>query len=463
MPLNATQLLMAKPYQGYGAARRLWSCRDEEILMEGPAGTGKTRSILEKLHFCALKYAGMRGLLIRKTRESMTNTVLVTFEEKVVPSDFEILVGPRRNLRQSYRYPNGSELVVGGLDNPMKIMSSEYDIVGTFESTELNKDDFESLTTRLRNGVMPYQQIIADCNPGAPSHWLNKRPDEGKMTRLLSRHEDNPVLFDQKLKQFTPFGNRYISKLDRLSGPRKLRLRHGKWAAAEGIVYEEYDEFVHCIPKFVPPPSWRKIRSIDFGYRNPFVCQWWTLDEDNRLYLYREMYMSQRIVQQHANGVFDEDVQKRIHKGIVQLSGNEQYEATIADHDAEDRATLEAEGITTIPAWKSIEQGLEAVQRRLLKQDDGRPRLFIMRDVLCETDVKLLEQSFPCCTQNEFDGYVYPLNQEGKPLKELPIDKDNHGMDAMRYAVAYADNIAAMRMNVTMEETSAIGVGGSNF
>src|SRR5215469_13273235 len=103
-------------YQAYGAARKLWGCRDEEILMEGPAGTGKTRAILEKMHFCAMKYPGFRGLIVRKTRESLTNSVLVTLEEKVIPKDSPILDGPQRRLRQTYHYPNGSEIDVGGMD-----------------------------------------------------------------------------------------------------------------------------------------------------------------------------------------------------------------------------------------------------------------------------------------------------------------------------------------------------------
>lgn len=465
MPVSAQKIIESKPYCGFGAARLLWSCRDEEILMEGPAGTGKTRSILEKIHFLALKYKGMRALIARKTRESMTHTVLVTFEEKVVPVGFIILDGPKRNLRQSYRYPNGSEIVVGGLDNPMKIMSSEYDVIGLFESTEFTKDDFESLTTRLRNGVMPYQQIIVDCNPGAPSHWLNKRPEEvrvgteeTKMTRFLSRHEDNPVLYDQRMKRFTPFGERYIQKLENLSGPRKLRLRYGKWAAAEGIVYEEYDEFVHCIPKFKIPPTWRRIRSIDFGLRNPFVCQWWAIDNDGRMYLYREMYMSNRIVQDHAQGVRDAD-EKLVRRGINQYSYGEHYETTVADHDAEDRLTLDREGISTIPAYKDIQMGIEGVRARLRPDaldPEKKPRLFVFRDCLVELDPKLLEQSFPTNTMAEFDGYVYPLNQEGKPVKELPVDKDNHGMDALRYAVAYVDDIASMTLQVAFDETSVV-------
>lgn len=432
-----------KAYTAYGAARQLWGCRDEEILMDGPAGTGKTRAILEKIHFVLMKYSGSRGLIFRKTRESMTETVLVTFEEKVVPSGSDILLGPKRNLRQSYKYPNGSELIIVGLDKPMKIMSAEYDIAGGFEATELTEDDVELVSTRLRNFVVPYQQMMLDCNPGNPNHWLNKRAKSDRMTRLLSRHEDNPVLFDPKTKEMTNNGAKYLSKLDRLTGARRLRLRFGQWAATEGMVYEDYDEFKHLITKFKVPPSWRKIRVIDFGYTNPFVCQWWAVDNDGRMYLYREIYFSKRLVKDHA-------------EIINQHSKNEVYEATVADWDAEDRATLHELGIFTIPAYKSILPGIEATALRFREAGDGKPRIFFMRDALIEMDEKLHEVGKPIATQQEIDGYSYPKGVDGKPIKEEPIKLDDHGMDGMRYAVAYVDNVSGMTLQVEAAEAVVI-------
>ena len=47
----------------------------------------------------------------------------MTFEEKGAPRPGSIAGGPRRNYRQVYHYPNGSEIVVGGLDKPGKIIS----------------------------------------------------------------------------------------------------------------------------------------------------------------------------------------------------------------------------------------------------------------------------------------------------------------------------------------------------
>jgi hypothetical protein len=290
------------------------------------------------------------------------------------------------------------------------------------------------VTTRLRNGVMPYQQILGDTNPDAPNHWLKRRADSGQLCMLESRHEDNPVLWDRKRNDWTPAGRVYISKLDNLTGARKPRLRYGKWVQAEGAVYEDWDRLLHVTDREIPS-SWRRIRAIDFGYTNPFVCQWWAIDPDGRMLLYRELYRTQRLVKDHA-------------ADIKRLSEGERIEATVADHDAEDRATLHDAGIQTIPAHKAVSPGIQAVQQRLRAAGDGKPRLFVCRGALVARDEALAEKGKPYSTEQEFDSYVWPKGADGKPQKEEPVKEYDHGMDPMRYAVAYVDQIYRREINI---------------
>jgi hypothetical protein len=79
----------------------------------------------------------------------------------------------------------------------------------------------------------------------------------------------------------------------------------------------------------------------------------------------------------------------------------------VADHDAEDRATLEAHGIYSTPANKAVSPGIQAVQERLKRAGDGRPRLFIMRDARVELDDTLLARHVPTCTAEEFDSFFH--------------------------------------------------------
>ncbi len=67
-----------------GAHRELWGARDPRILVEGPAGTGKTRNELERINALCWKYPKSRHLICRKTRASMSESVLVVVGSKMV-------------------------------------------------------------------------------------------------------------------------------------------------------------------------------------------------------------------------------------------------------------------------------------------------------------------------------------------------------------------------------------------
>lgn len=419
-----------RPYKPYGAAEDALYCRNNELLLSGPAGTGKSRGLLEKLHYCAEKYPEMRGLILRKTRASLTDSGLVTFEDKVLPEGHPALGRIKRENRHSYNYPNGSELVVGGLDKATRVMSTEYDMIYVQEAIELTEDDWENLTTRLRNGRIPYQQIIADTNPDKPIHWLKRRADSGRVHMMDSRHEDNPTLFNTGTQQWTAAGVVYIDRLDNLTGARYYRLRKGMWVSAEGLVYEGWDTAIHLIDRFEIPAEWKRYLAIDFGYTNPFVCQWWAVDPDGRLYMYREIYKTQTLVQDHAVQIekFCKDEPR-----IIDIT---------CDHDAEDRATLERHtGRGTTLAHKDVSPGIQAVQQRLKKAGDGKPRIFLLRDSVVERDPSLIEKKKPCCTAEEFDGYIWEKEKDGKTNKEEPVKVDDHGMDTLRYMVAKFDSV----------------------
>lgn len=421
-------------YRPYGAAKEVFRRHEPEILLSGPAGTGKSRAVLEKVHYACDKYPGSRWLMVRKTRSSFETTGRVTYEKIVLPP------GDAHVNYQGARYPNGSEIVFGGMDNSAKIMSGEYDGCYVQEATELTEADWEDITTRLRWGRMPYQQLLADCNPSHPTHWLKLRANVGKTLMLESRHEDNPSLWSMDSGDWTTKGANYISKLDALTGARYLRLRKGIWAAAEGMVFDNWEPLIHRIDRIpaasnMPaerldrngvPKAWPRIWSVDFGYTNPFVWQAWAIDPDGRLYRYHEIYKTQTLVVDHA---------KRI---MEVCQGEPRPFAIVCDHDAEDRATLErAFGMRTWPAYKAVIPGIQAVQDRLRVAGDGRPRIFFLRDTLVDRDMALEEAKKPLCTEEEVEGYVW----NSKVKREEPVKQDDHGCDCARYLVALVDDI----------------------
>lgn len=436
-------------YQPRGAARQLLACRDDEVLLDGPAGTGKSRACLEKLNLAAIKYPGMVGLIVRQVRDTLASTALRTFEKFVAPELIEsgavVYHAATQREPARYRYWNGSELWLAGMDKPSKIMSTEFDMIYVMEATELKVDSWEALTTRLGRGVaMPYQQLIADCNPDAPTHWLKIRADLGAVTMLHSRHLDNPRMYTDA-GQLTPVGTVYIGKLDNLTGVRRLRLRDGLWVAAEGVIWESFDPAVHVIDRFEIPVDWPRIWVVDFGLVNPFVWQAWARDGDGRLFRYREIYMSGRLVEDHAKkimglvcpgAVWNDDQRRWVGGHWLEPKPTR----VLCDHDAEDRATLRRYlGMSNHAADKRVKMGLEAVEKRFRDK-----RIFFLKGSLVERDQSLVDARKPWRTEDEIPAYVWD------ETKEAPVKENDHGCDDVRYVVSQCD----LKARVTSKDRS---------
>jgi len=419
-----------------GAALRLLSCRDAELLISGPAGTGKSRACMIKLHLAALKYPGADLLVVRKTAKSLSSSFTTEWESLIreaLQAGIVRFWGPTPRRPAQYRYSNGSTVTLGGLDDPIKIMSTQRDIIYVQEATEVRQPDWDAMNTRLRAGNLPYQQLLADCNPDAETHWLKQRANGGKTTLLISTHRDNPRYFTADGKP-TEVGAAYLDRLDNLTGVRLLRLRDGLWAAAEGIIWESWDPTVHVIPRKDIPWDWPRIWSVDFGMRHPFVWQAWAVAPDGELIRYREIHMSGRIVEDHAR-----QIMSLVRPGSVwndkarRWDGGQWVEPKpqkiLCDHDAEDRETLARYlDMNNSPADKRVKPGLEAVEKRLRDR-----RVLFMEGSLVEVDQQAVDERRPTCTEEEIPGYVWD------DAKEAPVKEDDDGCDTLRYVVADQD------------------------
>lgn len=447
-------------FRTQGKVTELWHCTGPEVVISGPAGTGKTRGGLELLHYRLATTAGLRALLLRKTFAALKSTAMITFDEQVHPDwDGVIFRGDTNKRPAQYIYPNGSTLVVGGLDNPLKVMSAEYDIIYVPEMTELTLRDWESLISRTNRPGRPkplgFAQVMGDCNPDAPSHWAKQRADAGLMHMLISTHEDNPSIYNVETGEYTADGLSYISTLDRLTGVRYLRLRKGFWAAAEGMVYQdawnasynlisrqEVERQNERTGRYELPRTWPRYLSIDFGFNHPFVCQWWAKDPDNRLYLYREIYMTNRLIQTHAQNILAA-AGWSVSGGRLSLARADgdplPYQINADPEDAEGRAQLARYlGSSITPARKEVQQGIQAVAARMVRSGDNKPRLMILRDSLVERDPLLIERKAPTCTAEEVESYVWRRGPDGQPMDEVVKQYDD-GLDALRYLVAAID------------------------
>ena len=102
-------------------------------------------------------------------------------------------------------------------------------------------------------------------------------------------------------------------------------------------------------------------------------------------------------------------------------------------------------GLPAEKAFNDISLGIQAVESRLKVQPDGHPRIALLRGSKTDPDPYLAKEHKPTCLEDETELYSWPKNAAGKPVKEKPVDDNNHAADAMRYATAKVDRLGPDR------------------
>lgn len=306
--MNSISNIIWKPQK----RQRIFMARGEyEALYGGAAGGGKSDALLAE----ALRQVHIphyKGLLLRKTfpecRELMERSMLMykgAFPDAVYNASSHI-----------WTFPSGATVQFGSMqhaDDKTKYQGRQFDFIGFDELTHFTWDEYSYMFSRNRpsgGGTRCY--IRATCNPGGIGHgWVKERfianreplktysetvsADGREYTRtrvfVPSTVFDNEVLLANNPD--------YIANLAMLPENEKKALLYGDWDCFSGQVFSEWRDnpdgyesrrYTHVIKPFEIPDGWRRYRSFDFGYSRPFAVQWWAVDYDGRVYLYRQLY-----------------------------------------------------------------------------------------------------------------------------------------------------------------------------
>ena len=439
-PVTTTELIRSVEFRGN--AERLQSSTETEIILTGPTRTGKTRAVLHKIYRLSLEYPGLRALIVRKQRTTLTETALVTFERDILGLDHMLVIdGPTRRNRQSYTLDNGSTIVVGGLDKPGKILSSEYDIICVPQAEELNSQDWEVLITRLSGTILPPddQQIIGDCNPQGPYHWIYKRSIDAGLKLWETYHRDNPLLWDLEPDNWTPFGRSYIERLRAsLTGTVADRLLRGLWVQAEGVVYADFlaSEDGNLIFDDPDLEDGSFELAFDDGYIDPRAILF-IMRRSTEVIVFDELYHSRHLQEECIQEVIDkcifyfgsklddlsdDELKKLSNVDRTALSETPRRLPAIAVGSPEAKVLHRHFRKVNIPVrTRGIPTVVEALEpvRRLIKDGNGY-RALKVHAKKCKNWIEELT-----------GGYQYPEGS-ARTSSEKPLDKNNHACDALR-------------------------------
>ena len=224
------------------------------LLFSGAFGAGKTLVLCAKGLKLSLDYPGNFGLIARKVRATLAQTTLKTFMERVCPVE---LIADYNKSERLVTLLNGSQILFGGLDDPLKLGSLELGWAGIDEAIESTEDDWKMLEGRLRLPGVPHVMMAA-TNPGPPAHYLYRM--------FFAEHRGE--VYQAGTLENPELPADYIARLGEFEGTYYDRYVLGKWVGMEGLVYSAFDERVCRIPRFEIPKEWPIYVGHDFGDAN---------------------------------------------------------------------------------------------------------------------------------------------------------------------------------------------------
>ena len=270
----------------------------KHIAFGGARGGGKSWSVRTKAKLLALRYPGIKILIVRRTYPELINNHINILRSELIG------IARYNDKDKVLKFGNGSTINFqycakdGDLD---RMQGTEYDVIFLDEATQLSEYQMKTITACLR-GVNDFpKRVYYTCNPGGQGHqyikriFIDKRYEDGEDPKdysfIQSLVTDNKVLMESQPD--------YIKQLEAL--PPKLREAwlYGSWDVYEGQFFEEFADrpdhyldrqWTHVIEPFEIPDSWTIFRCFDWGYNHPFACEYFAMDTDGILYNILEFY-----------------------------------------------------------------------------------------------------------------------------------------------------------------------------
>lgn len=312
-----------------------------------------------------------------------------------------------------------SNVIFRGMEAPEKHRSLNLNAVYLDEASQISEEAFTLLQSRLRGKA--FRKIIATTNPNGHSwlyrYWIKKDFGNEKAKRnFLAIHAPSTENIH------LPDG--YVDNmLNSWSEERIKREVMGSWDAFAGQIYTEFERAKHVVKPFRIPEDWTKVVGIDHGFRNPTCALWGAIDYDSNIYIYREYYKSERLIEETCKEM------QALSRG-EKISGFYIDPSTKANRGKDSDFTTYLENFpkewSLIPANNEVSQGIDRVKSYLkVSERTGKPRLFIF-----DTCEHLLEE----ITQYRWEELT-PGQEMQKNVKEQPVKKDDHSVDALRYLI----------------------------
>ena len=374
-------------------------------IASGSIRAGKTIStLLRWLIYVASAPKGGELAVIAKTTNTAASNVFIPLQD---PN----LFGP---LAQHVHYTRGAPTatilgrpvrVIGANDVRAEERLRGMTCAGALvdEATLVPQEFWTQLLGRMS---VPGAKLFASTNPGSPAHWLKRdfidRRDELGIRYWHFTLDDNPSL-----------GRDYVAAIRaEFVGLWFRRFVLGEWIAAEGAVFDMWDDERHVTDTLPDIHRWIGV-GVDYGQANPFHATLLGLGRDRRLYIASEWRYDGR---QQRRQLTDVEYSERLRAWLSDVPGVGAVRPSFVTVDpsaASFSAQLRRDKLTPTPANNAVLDGIRTISSLL-------------------SAGKLVVHSSCKSLITEMPGYAWD-DKAAEKGEDKPIKVADHGIDSSRY------------------------------
>lgn len=366
--------------------KELMTTDKSTIVQRGGARSGKSMAIFQYLIHKMTIQQNAQILLTRKTFPALRLTSLKVFIELLKEYGYYRFCDHSLSNSTLLYKPTNTFIAFLSIDNPDRIMSSEWNYIHMEEAIESKYDDYMRLQTRLSSPTESINQMLVSFNPVSALHWLKTKlvdVDED-LLEIVSSYKDNPFISEEYVK-------RKLLPLKKLDKNAWMIFGEGKWGSLENIIYKNYDTV-----KIISPKDGEIVYGLDFGF-NVASSLVKVKEVDNEFYIAEKIYLT---------GLTNSDLIIKI-----KMMGVQQHLIYCDSAEPQRIEEMRRAGLNARSSNKSVKDGLDFCKRSMLH--------------ITKSSVNLLK---------EIGSYSYRKDGNDNVIDE-PVKFNDHALDAMRYAL----------------------------
>ena len=403
----------------------------------GSAKSYTTRQLIYKHLFITQK----ANVLVGANVSSQYKQTIQRELEADIPKAF---VKKYNSMDQYMELQNGSRLIYRPLDDVDKLRSLNLSAFFIIEGSEVNKEAFTQLKSRLRN--MNAAECIGVDGNGVPLYkWyrgqgvVESNPDSGwirseilEKSSNITQHGTGNAQYLPDKEHADPAISTHISSSDaNIYLPQDYirdlcankpswwidRYIYGSFAFANGLVFPKYKDAI--IPSFDVPTSWKKCVGHDPGLVDASAFVNIAIDPDTgTVHVYRDR-------QYHDMGV-SELHERWLRDVAYDIPATAWLAQPVMDGKMHGRRMF-TDKRTLDQMWADYDVFYQPGHIQVLD------RIWRIQTYLEQGKIKIHD----CCEHllRELPEYKWKVNNKDGAYKESPIDKNNHSIDALEFVM----------------------------